>query len=247
MKSIKLLVILVAVSIMHIFPNQEIQESGRVLEQVMQDQKCKSKIQLFGYDQCFYCQKVIGFLVGQQKILDAVDIELVNVREPENLAILQSIAGKTQVPYLVDCDANVAMAESDDIISYLMKKYDIEYSKPISVAQTFQASQSQNSYNPATFVSDMQKYTKPVIILISTTWCPPCKLFKPIFLQTAQEYADQCEFICVDGDANYEILQQLGITCFPSIVCFKNGQQLNPENYRSKEGLVDLIVKLSHN
>ena len=139
------------------------------------------------------------------------------------------------------------MAESDDIIAYLMKKYDIAYAEPISIAKVSNDDQMQKSYNPKTFLSDIQKTNKPVVILVSTTWCSPCKVFKPIFLQVAQKYADLCEFICVDGNANCEILQQLGIRSYPTVVCFKDGKQINPENYRSQQGLTQLVQQLVRN
>ena len=163
---------------------------------------------------------------------------------PENRELLRSISGKTQAPYLVDVEAGIKMPESLDIIAYFSKKFNVTMPMAETVMRNVIEVNGLKKYDSVTFLSDVQASQKPVIILISTTWCPPCKVFKPIFLQIAQEFAHVCEFICVDGDANMEIVSQLGIQAYPSIVCYKNGKKINFENYRSQEGLIRLINQL---
>ena len=202
----------------------------------------QQKIKLFMYDGCPYCVKVHLFLESQNLLHH---VEFVDAGLSENRELLKLISGRTQAPYLVDADAGVKMAESNDIIQYFAKKYTIQFAVPASITATLhQETHDQKSYNPATFISQVCTSKKPVIILVSTTWCPPCQQFKPIFLQVAQEFADQCDFICVDGDANRAIVQELGVTGYPTVVCYKNGQQINPKNYRSKAGLIKLIGQL---
>src|SRR3990167_9242529 len=75
---------------------------------------------LFGYMQCPYCVKVIQFLHSQNLLQN---IDFIDSNVPENRELLLKISGKTQVPYLVDQEMNVAMPESDDIIAHFMKKY----------------------------------------------------------------------------------------------------------------------------
>jgi len=205
----------------------------------------QQKIKLFMYDGCSYCVKVYLFLQSQNLLHH---VEFIDAALPENRDLLRSISGRTQAPYLVDNDAGIKMAESNDIIQYLAKKYNVQFTKLDSSAIILhQEGNNQDSYNPATFISQVCASEKPVIILISTTWCPPCQQFKPIFLQIAQEFADQCKFICIDGDANRAIAEELGVTCYPTIICYKKGQQINPKNYRSKEGLISLIRELMRN
>ena len=114
--------------------------------------------------------------------------------------------------------------------------------------ETFGLIDDNKIYNTTTFLDDVQKAEKPVIILVATHWCPPCKQFKPIFKQVAQSMKDFCEFIIVDGDTNQEILQQLQIRCYPTLICYKNGVRIDPINYRSKKELLKLIESLlEHN
>lgn len=199
------------------------------------------KIQLFMYDGCLYCVKVTDFL-KQHNLMDKV--VCIDASIPENRELLRSISGKTQAPYLVDVEAGIKMPESLDIIAYFSKKFNVTMPMAETVVRNVVEVNGLKKYDYVTFLSDVQVSKKPVIILVSTTWCPPCKVFKPIFLQIAQEFADACQFICVDGDLNTEIVNQLGVQCYPSIVCYKDGKQINPENYRSKEGLIRLINQL---
>ena len=202
----------------------------------------EQKIQLFMYEGCSYCVKVTDFL-KQYNLMDKV--VLIDAGVEKNREQLRSVSGKIQAPYLVDFDANVMMPESLDVIAYLATKFNVimPVVKVLEVLPIVKISEM-TKYDSATFLSIVQASKTPVIILISTTWCPPCKIFKPIFLQIAQQFTDACEFICIDGDADRAIADQLGVQCYPSIVCYKNGQQINPENYRSQAGLLHLIAQL---
>lgn len=199
-----------------------------------------SKIQLFMYEDCFYCVKVRLFL-EKYNLLEKV--EFIDAAIPANKELLKSISGRTQAPYLVDKDANVSMPESEDIMKYLAKKFNIadsqETRKPLS---NFDNGEKQHDAD--TFLSDVCKASKPVVILVSTTWCPPCKVFKPIFVEIAKEFADQFEFILVDGDANRKIVDQLGVRGYPTVVFYKDGKRIELQYSRSKIGFTQAIQKL---
>lgn len=51
-----------------------------------------------------------------------------NIADQKNLEELIEKGGKRQVPYLVDTNTGVAMYESDDIVEYLRKNFDINNS-----------------------------------------------------------------------------------------------------------------------
>ena len=76
-------------------------------------------MELFIYETCPFCLKVrdamkkIGYTEGE-------DIKLVDARQEDNRERLIKLGGKVQVPFLID--DNTMMYESDDIISYLLKK-----------------------------------------------------------------------------------------------------------------------------
>jgi len=232
--------------------------------QDVQEVVTMQKMQLFIYDGCPFCDKVITFLKNNN-LLDKV--ELVDAGLPENKELLQKVSNKTQAPYLFDKDASVSMPESNDIIEYFTKKYDIQKAEPVAqvkplavtqlpttelsvtpsqvtqlqVASLSNIEDTQKVHDVATFLPNVIQLSKPVVILVSTTWCPPCKAFKPIFLEVAQEMAQDCEFICVDGDANQEILVQLEISSFPTLIYYKDGKRVYLKDDRTKHGFIDLV------
>jgi len=199
-----------------------------------------SKIQLFMYEGCFYCVKVRLFL-EKYNLIDK--IEFIDADVAINKELLKTISGKTQAPYLVDKDANVKMAESEDIIKYLAEKFKIadykETRKPLSNLDN-----GEQQHDPDTFLAHVCAASKPVVILVSTTWCPPCKVFKPVFIEIAKEMADQFEFILVDGDANRKIVEQLGVRGYPTVVFYKNGKRIDVQYSRSKVGFMQALKKL---
>ena len=198
-----------------------------------------SKIQLFMYKGCSFCDKVTLFL-EQHDLVDKVEfieVELIDAEITEKRDLLKSISGRTQAPYLVDSDADVKMAESQDIIKYFIKKFKIEL-KLSNIDNT------EVKHDAEKLLSNILLSPKPVVILVSTTWCPPCKVFKPIFTAIAKEMADQFEFVFVNGDANKNIVEQLGVRGYPTVVFYKDGQKIDVQYDRSKSGFAKALQTL---
>ena len=76
-------------------------------------------MKLFIYEGCPYCLKVRAAM-KKFGLKEEVDIELVDAHQEQNKKKLLELGGKAQVPFLVDDE--VMMYESDEIISYLIKK-----------------------------------------------------------------------------------------------------------------------------
>lgn len=203
----------------------------------------KPKIQLFMYDGCPYCVRVTAFL-EQYKLLDKV--EFIDAGLSSHKDLLQKISGRTQAPYLVDLDAGVKMPESLDIIAYLTQKFKVKQHTPVAVPIAYQVEEINGlkKYNSATFLADVQKSVKPVILLISTTWCPPCKILKPIFQNVAEQMSESCDFIILDGDLNGEIVSQLLVRAYPTVICYKNGKRFDPQHYRTQVDLEKIVAQL---
>lgn len=68
---------------------------------------------------CPFCEKVKEAAAELGVEFDERDIN----EKPEHLDELIAHGGMRQVPFLVDEENNVAMYESDDIITYLTEKY----------------------------------------------------------------------------------------------------------------------------
>ncbi len=64
-----------------------------------------------------------------------------------------------------------------------------------------------------------------VFVLISTTWCGPCKAMKPAVEQLNNEMKD-VTFVYVDGDNFPGLVQKHAPLGFPTVKFFKNGAEV---------------------
>ncbi|MCI8208361.1 thioredoxin [Pseudomonas sp. S25] len=66
----------------------------------------------------------------------------------------------------------------------------------------------------------------PLLVDVWAEWCGPCKSFAPIFEQAANELAGRCRLAKLDSEANQQLSGQLGIRSIPSLILFRNGQEV---------------------
>ena len=57
-------------------------------------------------------------------------------------------------------------------------------------------------------------------------WCGPCKAFAPVFEQAAGQLVGKCRLAKLDSEANQQLAAQLGIRSIPSLILYKNGQEI---------------------
>jgi thioredoxin 1 len=65
------------------------------------------------------------------------------------------------------------------------------------------------------------------VVDFSAVWCGPCKLLKPIFEKTANDFAGKASFATIDVDDNPAVSQQYNVSSIPLLLFFKNGKQVN--------------------
>jgi thioredoxin 1 len=66
----------------------------------------------------------------------------------------------------------------------------------------------------------------PVLLKMSTKWCPPCRALSPVVDIIARELSSKIKVIEIDGDDSPEISEQLRITGYPTMVFFYKGNEL---------------------
>lgn len=77
----------------------------------------------------------------------------------------------------------------------------------------------------ATF-NDIISTEKPVLIDFFATWCGPCQTLGPIIQEVARDLGDSVRVIKIDVDKNQSIAQKYQIRGVPTMMIFKEGNQL---------------------
>lgn len=58
-------------------------------------------------------------------------------------------------------------------------------------------------------------------------WCGPCRMLTPILESLAKEMANQLAFLQIDIGINEETASKYGITMVPTLILFKDGQEID--------------------
>ena len=56
------------------------------------------------------------------------------------------------------------------------------------------------------------------------TWCPPCKVLKPIIQELDAAYGDKLSVLMVDTDESPELAGEFGVMSNPTVILFHNGE-----------------------
>ncbi len=86
--------------------------------------------------------------------------------------------------------------------------------------------------------------SKRVVVDFFATWCGPCKMLGPIFEKVASSN-DGVVFIKVDVDKHEDIAREYGVMSIPTVVFFKDGQEIKRNvGFMSEDALQDIINDL---
>ncbi len=66
----------------------------------------------------------------------------------------------------------------------------------------------------------------PVLVDFYADWCGPCKAVAPVIEELATEYEGRCKVAKLDVDKNSETAGKYGIMSIPTIILFKNGNNV---------------------
>ena len=90
--------------------------------------------------------------------------------------------------------------------------------------------------------SEIVNKEQPVLVDFFATWCGPCQTLAPILKQVKDELGDLVSVIKIDVDKNQAIAAQFQVRGVPTLLLFKNGQQVwRQSGVLSKNDLISII------
>jgi len=93
------------------------------------------------------------------------------------------------------------------------------------------------------FDADVLESQVPVFVDFWAEWCGPCRIIGPIIDDLAKEFDGKVKFVKVNVDENGEIADRYQIQAIPTLMIFKNGQQVNRIVGAAPKGKYQALVR----
>ncbi len=96
----------------------------------------------------------------------------------------------------------------------------------------------------ADFESEVLQSPLPVLVDLWAEWCGPCRMVGPVVQQVANETEGLLKVVKVDIDSNPGIPSKLGVLNIPTMVLFKNGEEVKRVvGFKNKPQLLKILAE----
>ena len=93
-----------------------------------------------------------------------------------------------------------------------------------------------------TFQSEVLEAKEPVLVDFWAPWCGPCKMLGPIIESLAEANDGKATIAKINVDENQQVPQKYGIQGIPTMILFKNGQEVQKiTGYQAQEKIQSII------
>ncbi len=77
------------------------------------------------------------------------------------------------------------------------------------------------------FQSEVLESDQPVLVDFWASWCGPCRMIAPVIDEIAEDFKGKVKVCKLNVDENSKIAQDYGIMSIPTIIIYKNGQEID--------------------
>ena len=80
--------------------------------------------------------------------------------------------------------------------------------------------------NKDEFLEKLHQNSRPVVVDFWAEWCMPCRAMEPVLKRVQQTYQDKVDLWRINTDEESELSHALGIMGIPTLIAYKNGEQI---------------------
>ena len=77
-----------------------------------------------------------------------------------------------------------------------------------------------------TFLENLRKNPRPVVLDFWAPWCMPCRAAAPVVRKLGEDYAGRVDLWKVNADEQPDLLRELRIFGVPTMIAYHNGEEV---------------------